>query len=145
MRGVRAGCPAGSTYPSRPASPLAPLPSPLAHSPPSLRPGAGVGWGGGPEAGSPSLRARTIGGHAAGPGAAHLGPRSGEPRQPAARSRAPGAARLLLASASSSSSASPGVCPGHEAARRAGLRPPSPRPPLLQTEDAPWRLEACGM
>lgn len=47
-----------------------------------------------------------------------LGPPYGEQRQPAARSGAPGAARLLLASASSSFFASPGLCPGHGAGRR---------------------------
>lgn len=59
--------------------------------------------------------------------------------------RARGAARLLLASASSRIALLPDSVRGAEQPDRARLQPPLAPPPLPlpQTEDAPWRLEAC--
>ncbi|XP_019505845.1 PREDICTED: skin secretory protein xP2-like [Hipposideros armiger] len=97
--------------PSRLTSGSAPLPQPTPLGASVPEPGRGRDPGS--QASSPDAPAM----EAAGPGAAYLGPRDRARRQPAPWSRAPGAARPLLAAASSFR-ASPGLRPGRGAARR---------------------------
>ncbi|XP_042541417.1 basic proline-rich protein-like [Dipodomys spectabilis] len=134
------------TSSSTPLPPARPLPA-------RLSPGAVArgGVGAGRDPGTPIPHPGRPG-EAAGRVAAHLGPRFWEQRQPrgaesgAGRGAAPpslGVLRLLRAPLGLLSR-------GTELPDGAGLRPPFPRsppppppPPQPQTEDAPWRMEAC--
>lgn len=121
-----------------------PLPLPGAHSPPNLCPGAVAGAGPGNPGSKP--------GHprdAAGPGAACL-PGAAVPGAGAARRAEPGAGRWARRGSSSPrrppSPLLPDSVPStklQDAARLPLRFPLLPPPPLPQTEDAPWRLEAC--
>lgn len=81
---------------------------------------------------------------------AYLDPRYRERGQPAARSREPGAGRWARRGSSSPCRPPRPLLPDSvpdtklQDAARLQLRFPVLPPPLLpQTEDAPWRLEAC--
>lgn len=127
--------------PTLPASPLAPATSPRP-CPLLPKPGPPRLGGGGGGVGEARLQHRTLQGC--------CGPRSCLPGAvipgaETARRAEPGAGR-----GSSSSRCPPPLLPdsvqGTELREGAGLQPrfrPPPPPPLPQTEDAPWRLEAC--